>query len=67
VDYTVGDRHPANVLYLHAHWRRERATTIRRDYEILPRVAGRGRYLGTNIGVVANTASTSTPGGARAR
>jgi len=55
VDYTVGDRHPANVLYLHAHWRRERATTIRRDYEILPRVAGRGRYLGTNIGVVANT------------
>ena len=52
VDYTLGDKHPANVLYFHAHWRRENPTTIQRDYEILPRVEGRGRYLGTNIGVI---------------
>ncbi|HVF87607.1 MAG TPA: glycoside hydrolase family 172 protein [Pyrinomonadaceae bacterium] len=52
VDYTLGDRHPANMLYFHAHWRRENPTTIQRDYEILPRVEGRGRYLGTNIGVI---------------
>lgn len=52
VNYTLGDKHPANMLYFHAHWRRENPTTIQRDYEILPRVEGRGRYLGTNIGVI---------------
>src|SRR5918998_2520568 len=54
VDYTLGDRHPAGMLYFHAHWRRENPTTIQRDYEILPKVSGRGRYLGTNIGVIVN-------------
>lgn len=56
VNYTLGDKHPANMLYLHAHWRRENPTTIQRDYEILPRVTGRGRYLGANIGVIVNRA-----------
>ena len=54
VDYTLGDRHPANILYFHAHWRRENPTILQRDYEILPKVSGRGRYLGTNIGVIVN-------------
>jgi hypothetical protein len=54
VDYTVGDRHPANVLYFHAHWRRENPTRLERDFEILPRVTGRGRYLGANVGVTVN-------------
>jgi hypothetical protein len=57
VDYTVGDRHGPGALYFHAHWRRERQTTLQRDYEILPRIAGRGRYLGTNIGVTVDTAT----------
>jgi len=51
VDYTVGDRHPPGMLYFHAHWRRENPTRRERDYEILPRVSGKGRYLGANIGV----------------
>jgi hypothetical protein len=54
VDYTVGDRHPAGMLYFHAHWRRENPTRLKEDYEILPRVRGKGRYLGTNIGVIVN-------------
>lgn len=54
VDYTIGDKHPANTLYFHAFYRREPATVLQRDYEILPRVAGRGRYLGANIGVIVN-------------
>jgi hypothetical protein len=52
IDFTLGDKHPANMLYFHAYWRRENPTTIQRDYEILPRVEGRGRYLGTNVGVI---------------
>lgn len=55
VNYTLGDRHPANMLYFHAHYRRENPTQLQKDYEILPRVAGKGRYLGTNIGVIVNT------------
>src|SRR5689334_15514685 len=52
VDYTLGDKLPADALYFHAHFRRENPTTLQRDYEILPRVAGRGRYLGANLGVI---------------
>jgi len=54
VNYTVGDGHCDDVLYLHAHFRRENPTTLRSDYELLPRVAGRGRFLGVNVGVLAN-------------
>lgn len=54
VEYTVGDRHPANALYFHAHYRRENPTAIQKDYEILPTVTGKGRYLGANIGVIVN-------------
>jgi hypothetical protein len=42
------------VLYFHAFWHRNPATTLKVDHEILPRVAGRGRYLGANLGVIAN-------------
>jgi len=54
VDYTVGDRHVENALYLHAHWRRENPTVLKRDFEILPRVEGAGRFLGANLGVIAD-------------
>jgi Protein of unknown function (DUF2961) len=54
VDYTVGDRHGPNTLYFHAHFRRENPTRLQQDYEILPRLAGRGRFLGTNVGVIVN-------------
>jgi hypothetical protein len=52
VDYTLGDALPPEALYFHAVFRRESPTTLRRDYELLPRVQGRGRYLGVNVGVI---------------
>jgi hypothetical protein len=54
VNYTLGDALD-QPLYLHAHWRREAPTTLMRDYEVLPKVAGRGRYLGANFGVIYDT------------
>ena len=42
------------VLYFHTFWQRNPATTLKVDHEILPRVSGRGRFLGANLGVVAN-------------
>jgi hypothetical protein len=51
LDVTLGDDLPKDLAYFHARYRRENPTTPRRDFEILPRVEGRGRYLGANVGV----------------
>jgi hypothetical protein len=55
VNYTLGDQHGEDMLYFHAHWRRENPTTMQKDFELLPRVEGKGRFLGVNIGVAADT------------
>ncbi|MCE5229960.1 DUF2961 domain-containing protein [bacterium] len=55
VNYTLGDKHDDNVLYFHAYWRRENPTTMQKDFEILPKVTGRGRYLGAVLSVIPNT------------
>lgn len=59
VDYTIGDRHGADMLYFHAHWRRENPTKLQRDFEILPHVQGKGRFLGVNMGVIVTTRTFS--------
>ena len=51
VDCTLGDRHGDDALYFHSYWRRENPTEVRRDMTILPKVNGRGRFLGANLGV----------------
>ena len=60
VNYTVGDRHGPQTAWFHSHWRRERPTTLGEDYEFLPRVDGRGRLLGVNMGVIADRERYST-------
>jgi hypothetical protein len=54
IDYTIGDRHDTDVLYFHAWFNRENPTQLRKDYTILPKVSGSGRFLGVNIGVIAD-------------
>jgi len=54
VDYTIGDSHPESVLYFHAWFRQESPTTLQKDYEFLPLVRGRGRFLGVMFGVQAD-------------
>ncbi len=55
VDYTLGDKHGDDVLYFHAYYRRENPTQLQHDYEFLPKVEGRGRFLGVNAGIIADT------------
>jgi hypothetical protein len=43
-----------SYLYFHAFWSRDTATTLAKDFELLPQVKGRGRFLGVNIGINAN-------------
>lgn len=59
VDFTLGDEHGPDAGYFHAHYRRENPTTLRRDFEILPHVEGRGRFLGCCLGVTADMKSYS--------
>lgn len=51
IDITKGDSIPANACYFHAYFHRDPYTALGKDYEILPRVKGRGRYLGATLGV----------------
>ncbi|MEE2703251.1 MAG: glycoside hydrolase family 172 protein [Myxococcota bacterium] len=52
LDLVVGEAHDDDVLYFHSTWRRERFTTLGEDFAILPKVRGRGRFLGTHVGVL---------------
>jgi hypothetical protein len=54
VEFTLGDKLPPDALYFHAVFHRESPTRMQQDYELLPQVKGRGRYLGVNIGVIAD-------------
>lgn len=60
INLTEVKKHPKDVLYFHAAWRRELQTKAGHDFEILPRVIGKGRYLGANLGVIGNPAYRGT-------
>jgi hypothetical protein len=56
IDYTLGDRFNENTLYFHAWFNHQSQTEFMKDYEILPLIVGKGRFLGANISVAVNTA-----------
>lgn len=51
IDYTIGDKHPADVGRLHTIFRRENPTTPLQDFELLPQRKAKGRYLGSIVGI----------------
>ncbi len=51
IDYTINDRHPDDVGRLHVCFRRENPTTLKEDFELLPERKGKGRYIGSVIGI----------------
>jgi len=54
------ETHDENMLYFHAYWSRENKTTLGKDFEILPKIAGKGSFLGTNMGVKTDPALEDT-------
>jgi hypothetical protein len=60
VDYRALRRLPNDSLYFHAWWSRERATRLGRDFRILPRISGRGRFVGASVTVLTNPAYEKT-------
>lgn len=47
--------HSEDVLYFHAYWSRKATNELGKDFKILPAVKGKGRFLGTNIGVITDS------------
>jgi len=43
-----------SYMYFHCYWHRDTLTTLAKDFEILPDVVGKGRFIGSNIGIHAN-------------
>ena len=60
IDFLKVKKHADDVMYFHSYWHRDIATERGIDFEILPKVEGRGRYLGTNIGVVGDSTYRGT-------
>ena len=54
IDFTLSENPIPQALYFHCFWNRQEETTLREDFEILPEINGKGRFLGCNIGIIAN-------------
>lgn len=53
IDFELKKWHPNN-LYFHAFWQRDTSTTLTEDFEILPKLKGKGRFLGSHVQVKAH-------------
>jgi len=51
IDYTINEKHTRDTGRLHVCFRRENPTVLKKDFEILPRRTGKGRYIGAVIGI----------------
>ena len=55
VDFVL-QKVPVTSLYFHAYWSRQMTSELGADFTILPRVTGRGRFLGMSVGLNTDTA-----------
>lgn len=54
IDLQLLKRWDEAFMYFHSYWHRDTATVLSEDFEILPVIRGKGRFLGSNIGIHAN-------------
>ena len=54
IDFVKMEKPNPTALYFHAFWTRQKTSATGTDFEFLPQVKGRGRYLGVNMGVNAD-------------
>lgn len=52
INYIEMERVPNDAMYFHAYWSRNLKTELGKDFQILPKLTGTGRFLGTNVGVI---------------
>ena len=54
IDFVRLDNLEEDALYFHAFWTRQKTSELRVDFEFLPKIEGKGRFLGVNMGVNAD-------------
>ncbi|MEO5980645.1 MAG: glycoside hydrolase family 172 protein [Chryseolinea sp.] len=52
IDFLKLKEQAANTLYFHTYWSRNAKPELAKDFDILPEVKGKGRYLGMNMGII---------------
>jgi len=52
VNLTKVKKHPQEIAYFHACWTSSADGRLGDDFEILPQVKGKGRFLGTNLSII---------------
>jgi hypothetical protein len=55
INLQILEKHDKPVYYFHAYWNRENKTKLGRDFVVLPEVKGKGRFLGMNAGIIADS------------
>lgn len=56
INFLKVTKHAANALYFHAFYSQNSDTKPEDDFEILPKINGRGRFLGCNLGIITDSA-----------
>lgn len=52
IDFLKVKEQAPGTLYFHAFWSRDQKPELAKDFNILPAVKGKGRYLGMNMGII---------------
>ncbi len=60
ISYLEVTCHDTDVLYFHSYWHRNLSCSAGVDFKILPKIVGRGRFIGSNIGIIGNTEYSGT-------
>ncbi|MGZ5245491.1 MAG: glycoside hydrolase family 172 protein [Flavitalea sp.] len=55
IDFIKVKQHPSMTLYFHAFYNDNAGTKLGEDYTLLPALNGRGRFLGTHMGIITDS------------
>ena len=56
----IMEEHDDDMLYFHTYWNRMNKTKLTEDFEILPKINGKGKFIGTNMGIKTDPALEDT-------
>ncbi|MBZ4187484.1 glycoside hydrolase family 172 protein [Niabella beijingensis] len=60
INFSVLKQPLQQAAYFHTYWSTNKDTRLGEDFAILPQIKGKGRFLGTNIGIVTDKVYGST-------
>lgn len=55
IDFVKVNQHPSSTLYFHAFYNDNSGSKLGEDYTLLPTLNGKGRFLGTHMGIITDS------------